>query len=66
VYWSYLFNVSRAIIEKITSLLRSFLCKGSDLSYGNAKVAWDTICLPKKEGCMGIKNLEVWNRGSNG
>jgi len=36
------------IMEKITSLLRSFIWIGSDLFYGNAKVAWDTICLPKK------------------
>jgi hypothetical protein len=36
--------------------------KGSDLSYGNAKVAWDTICLPRKEGALGVKNLELWNQ----
>jgi hypothetical protein len=45
--------------KKITSLW-----KGSDLSYGNAKVAWDTICFPKKEGGLGVKNIEVWNRES--
>jgi len=49
-------------MEKITCFLRSFLWKGSDLSYGNAKVAWNTICLPKKEGVLGVKNLEVLNR----
>ena len=64
VYWSCLFILSNIVIEKITSLLRSFLWKGSDFSYGNAKVAWDTICLPKKEGGLGVKNLEVWNRTS--
>jgi len=47
---SFLFIFSKAIIVKITSLLRSFLWNGSDLSSGNAKVAWDTVCLPKEEG----------------
>jgi len=62
VYWSCLFILPKVVMEKITCFLRSFLWKGSDLSYGNAKVAWNTICLPKKEGVLGVKNLEVWNR----
>jgi hypothetical protein len=45
-------------MEKITSLLRSFLWKGIDLSYGNAKVAWDTIYWPKKEGVWVSKILK--------
>jgi hypothetical protein len=64
VYWSCLFILPKAIMEKITSLPRSFPWKGSDLSYGNAKVAWDSIYLLKKEGGLGVKNLEVWNRAS--
>ena len=59
VYWSCLFILPKTVIEKITPLW-----KGSDLSYGNAKVAWDTICFPKKEGGLGVKNIEVWNRES--
>jgi hypothetical protein len=61
VYWSCLFILHKAVIEEITSLLKSFLWNGSDLSYSNAKIALDTICLPKKEGGLGVKNLEVWN-----
>jgi hypothetical protein len=39
VYLSCLFILPKVVIVKINFLLRSFLWKGSDLSYGNAKVA---------------------------
>lgn len=29
-----------------------------------AKVAWDKLYMPKKEGGLGIKNIEVWNQAS--
>jgi hypothetical protein len=46
---SFLFIFSKAIIVKITSLLRSFLWNGSDLSSGNAKVAWiQFVCLRRR------------------
>ncbi|GKE17820.1 hypothetical protein Tco_1425397 [Tanacetum coccineum] len=28
---------------------------------GRAKVAWEDICLPKKEGGLGLRSLEVFN-----
>jgi len=29
-----------------------------------AKVAWSEVCYPKKEGGLGLKDLEVWNISS--
>ena len=58
VYLSCLFIPPKVVMEKITSLLRSFLWKGIDLSYGNGKVAWDTIYWPKKEGVWVSKILK--------
>jgi hypothetical protein len=40
-----------------------FLWSGKD-SKAHAKVVWDKICVPKREGGFGIKNLEVWNQAS--
>jgi hypothetical protein len=30
----------------------------------HVKVSWDKLCNPKREGGLGIKNLEVWNNAS--
>jgi hypothetical protein len=59
--WSSLFIILKAIIVKITSLLWCFLWNGSDLASSGAKVAWDKICLPKKEGGLCMKNQRVWD-----
>lgn len=42
--------------------LASFLWKGSDDLVKGEKVAWDVICCPKKEGELGLKRLEEWNK----
>jgi len=42
--------------------MRSFLCSGSDMRTIGAKVAWDQVCLPKKEGGLGIKGIKEWNK----
>lgn len=40
-----------------------FLWCGQDVK-AKAKVAWDKVCAPKKEGGLGFKRLEVWNQAS--
>ena len=42
--------------------MRVFLWSGPDLKYKGAKVSWVDISLPKNEGGLGIKNLEIWNK----
>jgi hypothetical protein len=29
-----------------------------------AKVSWENLCFPKKEGDLGIKRVAVWNQAS--
>jgi hypothetical protein len=38
------------------------LWNGGQLASNGAEVARKKICLPKKEGGLGVKNLEVWNQ----
>jgi len=64
VYWSSLFNLSKDVVLKITSLLRSLLGKGCELASGGVKMAWENICLPKEEGGLGVKNIQVLNRAT--
>nr|GEX87832.1 hypothetical protein [Tanacetum cinerariifolium] len=40
-------------------LLRSVI---GDMRKGKTKVAWDVVCLPKKEGGLGIRKLDVLNK----
>jgi hypothetical protein len=48
----------------VEQILRSFLWKGTELKTSGAKVAWDVICRPKKEGGLGIKRVDIWNRAA--
>ncbi|GKB04720.1 homeodomain-like protein [Tanacetum coccineum] len=41
--------------------MRDFLWCNGELKRGKAKVAWDIICLPKREGGLGIRSLETFN-----
>jgi hypothetical protein len=33
-------------------------------SKAHAKVAWNNLCIPKREGGLGLKKLEAWNQAS--
>jgi len=57
------FILPKQVIKLIEYKLNKFLWGGSD-SKTHAKVAWEKICAPKKEGGLGIKSIEVWNKAS--
>ncbi|GJU88164.1 hypothetical protein Tco_1300587 [Tanacetum coccineum] len=49
------------IIDDIHQLIRGFVwCNGESIR-GKAKVSWDEICLPKKEGGLGLRHLYIFN-----
>ncbi|XP_028076039.1 uncharacterized protein LOC114278224 [Camellia sinensis] len=51
-------------IKEVEALCWSFLWSGLKLKKFGAKVAWDRICVPKNEGGLGFKSLEIWNRAA--
>ncbi|GJW07139.1 hypothetical protein Tco_1569562 [Tanacetum coccineum] len=61
VYWASILMIPTGILLDIEQLMRGFLWCNGDLKRGKAKVAWNTICLPKCEGGLGIHSLEVFN-----
>ncbi|GJZ69163.1 hypothetical protein Tco_0632713 [Tanacetum coccineum] len=61
VYWAAVLVIPIGIIPDIQQLMRGFLWCNEELKRGKAKVAWDTICLPKLEGGLGIRSLEIFN-----
>lgn len=42
-------------------MIRGFLWCQGDLNHGKAKVPWHVVCLPKSQGGLGVRNLELWN-----
>jgi hypothetical protein len=64
VFWSGIFILPKKIIRDISQKFNRFLWNGKDSNSAKAKVAWNDVCFPKKEGGLGLKNLEVWNRTS--
>ncbi|GJS48129.1 retrotransposon protein, putative, ty1-copia subclass [Tanacetum coccineum] len=61
VYWASVLILPKGIIYDIQQLIRCFLWCNGDFKRGKAKVAWEDICLPKQEGGLGIRSLEVFN-----
>ena len=62
VYWSAIFILPSKVINEIEAKLRAFLWSGAELNVRKAKVAWRDVCVPKKEGGLGIMRLKEWNR----
>ncbi|GJU56847.1 putative reverse transcriptase domain, reverse transcriptase zinc-binding domain protein [Tanacetum coccineum] len=51
-----------SLMLELEQLMRGFLWCQGDMRKGKAKVAWEVVCLPKKEGGLGIRRLEVFNK----
>nr|GEY05494.1 hypothetical protein [Tanacetum cinerariifolium] len=58
VYWASILVIHMGIVSDIQQLIRGFLWCNGEYKRGKAKVAWDDICLPKKEGGLGLRSLE--------
>lgn len=56
------FKAPKKVIKTIVSLQRNFLWGGSEEKRKIAWVRWEKVCLPKKEGGLGIKNIEWFNK----
>jgi hypothetical protein len=63
VYWAKVFILPKQVIKLIEQKLNKFLWGGNDFRT-HAKVSWEKICAPKKEGGLGIKSIKVWNKAS--
>ncbi|GJS55834.1 hypothetical protein Tco_0629196 [Tanacetum coccineum] len=62
VYLASVFLLPGTIIKEINRLLKCFLWNRSETTKGKAKVDWSTICRPKDQGGLGLKNLQIWNQ----
>jgi hypothetical protein len=62
VYWAQVFILPK-VIGLLEHKLNTFLWCGQDTK-AKAKVAWEKVCVPKKEGGLGLRRLEVWNKAA--
>lgn len=52
----------KTILSEIECICRKFLWREPSLQKGCSKLAWKAICLPVKEGGLGLRSLHTWNR----
>ncbi|XP_010507045.1 PREDICTED: uncharacterized protein LOC104783606 [Camelina sativa] len=60
-FWISVFILPKGCLKKIESLCSRFLWSGRIDGSRSAKVVWETVCLPKKEGGLGLRRFSRWN-----
>ena len=63
-FWMSAYRLPAGCIREIERLCSAFLWFGPDLNPKKAKLAWTSICQPKREGGLGIKSLSEANKVS--
>lgn len=61
LYYFSFYKAPRKTINTLVGIQRKFLWSGSDEAKKINWVCWDRVSLPKKDGGLGIKNLEHFN-----
>lgn len=64
-FWAKVFLLPKKVFTEINSILRSYLWGGND-SNRKAPIAWATVCRPKNEGGLGLKEVLSWNKANMG
>ncbi|KAK1441010.1 hypothetical protein QVD17_06846 [Tagetes erecta] len=73
IFWAAAFILPTYIAKEIESKLKNFLWGGKEDKKVIAKVAWKKVCLPKKEGGLGVRRvldmnmalMVQWREGDN-
>lgn len=68
MYWSSVVYLPTSVLKEIEALCRNFLWHGKEdaSSMPLPLVAWQKVCVPRREGGIGIKQLRTWNRAALG
>lgn len=55
-FWLSVLPILLAVLDKVTGLCRRFLWVGHQ-----PRIAWKTLCLPKQDGGLGLRDGRAWN-----
>lgn len=58
---NYSIRAPKKILETLSGTQRRFLWQGATQENKINWVRWNRVCLPRNEGGLGIKNLELFN-----
>ncbi|GKB87467.1 hypothetical protein Tco_0959739, partial [Tanacetum coccineum] len=62
VYWASVFILPSRVLLDFEQLMRNYLWSHGESQKGKSKVAWEVVCLPMKEGGLGVRRLELFNK----
>lgn len=66
IYWARIFVIPKGVIKGIVSVYRNYLCDGKIISNRSPPVALTQVCKTKKEGGLGIRDCDKWNKAAIG
>ncbi|GJZ58864.1 putative RNA-directed DNA polymerase [Tanacetum coccineum] len=61
IFWASVFILPSRVLNDLEQHMRGFLWGHSSSGKPKSKVAWDSVCLPKDEGGLGIRRLDHFN-----
>ncbi|XP_062102963.1 uncharacterized protein LOC133813953 [Humulus lupulus] len=61
VYWSQIVLLPKFVLKRVIAICRAFLWKGDYSSHAPGYVSWAKVCLPKNEGGLGFRQIQLWN-----
>ena len=61
IYFFSFFRVPNKVVDKLVRIHRRFLWGGDQEQNKIAWVKWETVCLPKEDGGLGVKDINSFN-----
>ena len=52
----------KSVLKKISQICAHFFWKGNSTNSKGVRMSWQTICYPKAEGGLGLKDVISWNQ----
>ncbi|KHN37114.1 Putative ribonuclease H protein, partial [Glycine soja] len=61
IYFLSFFRIPKKVVDKLVRVQKRFLWGGGPDNNKIAWIKWETVCLPKEKGGLGIKDINTFN-----